>query len=158
MFLRDTFGSPAIVIGIIIGSRSVMGALMASQLVNLSKHFSYRRLIFLSFIILALSLMIVPFTHNQWMLVVSAALYGISFGILRPSLQYLLLDYAPEDLRTTFASTMNFGMRISQTISPVFAGILMAFISYKELYLIAGILSLIMAAYVFNTVALSRKT
>ena len=115
-------------------------------------------LIFFSFIILAISLLIVPFAYNQWMLIYSATFYGISFGILRPSLQYLLLDYAPKELRTTFASAMNCGMRISQTISPVFAGFLMVFISYKELYLISAGLSLIMATYVLSTVALSKKT
>jgi MFS family permease len=83
--------------------------------------------------------------------------YGGSFGILRPSLQYLLLDYAPEDLRSTFASAINFGLRVSQTISPVFAGLLMIFSSYKQLYILAATLALLMALYALTAVSLRKN-
>jgi len=127
---------------------------MASQLTRLSSYLSYRTLIFLSFLALTLALLIIPFVENQWMIIVSATFYGISFGILRPLTQYLMVDYAPEDLRSTFASAINFGLRVSQTISPVFAGLLLVFSSYNELYLTAAILAFLMACYALTTVSL----
>ncbi len=154
LFLSDTFNSPALTIGIIIGSRAIMGTVMASQLTRLSSYLSYRTLIFLSFLALTLALLIIPFVENQWMIIVSATFYGISFGILRPLTQYLMVDYAPEDLRSTFASAINFGLRVSQTISPVFAGLLLVFSSYNELYLTAAILAFLMACYALTTVSL----
>ena len=157
LFLNDTFNSPAIVIGIILGSRAIMGVLVATQLSGLALYFSYRTLICFAFLILALGLAIIPFVRNQWMLVFTAMCYGGSFGILRPSLQYLLLDYAPEDLRSTFASAINFGLRVSQTISPVFAGLLMIFSSYKQLYILAATLALLMALYALTAVSLRKN-
>jgi len=156
LFLNDTFNSPAIVIGIILGSRAIMGVLVATQLSGLALYFSYRTLICFAFLILALGLAIIPFVRNQWMLVFTAICYGGSYGILRPSLQYLLLDYAPEDLRSTFASAINFGLRVSQTISPIFAGLLMIFSSYKQLYILAATLALLMALYALTAVSLRK--
>jgi len=122
LFLKDTFDSPALLIGVIIAARATMGVLMASQLARITRHFSYRTIIFCAFMAIAIGMAIVPFATNQWTLMITAMCYGGSFGLLRPSLQYLLLDHAPEDLRSTFASAINFGLRVSQTISPVCAG------------------------------------
>jgi len=157
LFLNDTFNSPAIVIGTILGFRAIMGALVASQLANLVFYFSYRTLICFAFFVLALGLAIIPFVQNQWMLVFTAMCYGGSFGILRPTLQFLLLDHAPEDLRSTFASAINFGLRVSQTISPVFFGLLMIFSSYKQLYILLTTLALLMAIYTLTAVSLRKN-
>jgi MFS transporter, ACDE family, multidrug resistance protein len=154
LFLKDTFDSPSILIGVIIAARATMGVLMASQLARLTRHFSYRTLIFWAFMVMAIGMAIVPFAQNQWTLMITAMCYGGSFGILRPSLQFLLLDHAPEDLRSTFASAINFGLRISQTISPVVAGLFLIIGSYTELYIGAAFLALFMALYALTAVSL----
>ena len=157
LFLHDTFNSPVMVIGIILGSRATMGALVASQLTTLASYFSHRMLICFSFLFLALGLAIIPFVQNQWMLIFTAICYGGSFGILRPTLQYLMLDHAPEDLRSTFASAVSCGLRVSQTISPIFVGLLMAFYSYDQLYVLAATLAVLMAIYALTAVSLRKN-
>ena len=157
LFMHDTFNSPTMIIGIVLGFRAIMGALVASQLASLASYFSYRMLICFAFLILALGLTIIPFIQNQWMLVFTAMCYGGSFGILRPTLQSLLLDHAPEDLRSTFASAISFSLRVSQTISPIFVGLLMVFSSYKQLYILAATLALLMAIYTLTAVSLRKN-
>jgi MFS family permease len=158
LFLNDTFNSPEILIGLIIGTRATMGVVMASQLDRITRHFSYRTLIFCAFLIMAVGMGIVPFATNQWMLVVTAMCYGGSYGILRPTLQYLMLEYAPEDLRSTFASSINFGLRISQTASPIFAGLFLITGTYNSLYFVASVLAILMALFSLKATSLRNNS
>ena len=141
LFLKDNFNSPEYLIGIIIGCRAVVGVAVASQLTQLSYYISYRSLVFVAFLMMAFGLAIVPLANNQWALMITSMCYGGSFGILRPSFQYLLLEHAPKELRSTFASASNFGLRLAQTVSPVFAGLFLVFGTYKSLYITVAILA-----------------
>ncbi len=154
LFLKDTFDSPAVLIGLIIASRSTMGVLTASQLSWLTRHFSYRTLIFSSFFATSVGMAWVPFADNVWMIIFTAMCYGGAFGILRPSLQVILLEHAPEDLRTTFVSALNFGLRVAQTTSPVFAGLYLIIGTYNGLYITAAVLAGLMAIYSLTAVSL----
>ena len=154
LFLNDSFSSPALLIGVILASRSTMGVLTASQLFRLTRHFSYRSLIFASFMAMALGMAAVPFATNQWMIIFTAMCYGGAFGVLRPSLQVILLEHAPDDLRTTFVSALNFGLRMAQTISPVMAGLFLIVGTYGGLYMTAAILSCLMALFSFFALSL----
>jgi len=156
LLLNDRFNSSGILIGLIIATRATMGAAMASQLARLTRLYSYRTLVFWAFLVMAIGMTFVPFADSQWMLIITAMCYGGSFGILRPSLQILLLNHAPEDLRSTFISTMNLGLRIAQTTSPVCAGLLLVSGSYNNLFIIAGALSAFMAIFSLTAVSLKR--
>ena len=154
LFLKDTFDSPAVFIGLIIASRSTMGVLTASQLTRLTQHFSYRTLIFCAFLSMSIGMAAVPFADNAWMIIFTAMCYGGAFGVLRPSLQIILLEHAPEDLRTTFVSALNLGLRIAQTTAPVFAGLYLIIGTYTGLYVTAAVLAGLMALYSLTAVSL----
>ncbi len=154
LFLKDTFNSPELLIGIIIAARSTMGVLTASQLARLTTRYSYRTLICLAFLTLMSGMLVVPFATNQWMLIFTAMCYGGAFGILRPTLQLLLLDHAPDDLRSTFIAASNFGLRLAQTTSPVFAGLFLISGTYFGLYITAAILALLMALFSLTAISL----
>ena len=68
-----------------------------------------------------------------------------------------MLDHAPEDLRSTFASAVSFGLRVSQTISPIFVGLLITFCSYNQLYILAATLAVLMAVYKLPAVSLRKN-
>ena len=157
IFLKDTFNTPETIIGIIVGSRAVMGVITATRLSIISKYFSYRIIIFVSFLTLAVGMLIIPYSNNQWVIILTTMCYGGAFGLLRPSLQYLLLEHAPTNLRSTFASASNFGLRLSQTLSPIFAGLYLTFGSFKGLYILAAILAIFMAIFSLTATSLKAK-
>jgi len=154
IFLKDTFNTPEIIIGIIVGFRAVMGVITATRLATISKYFSYRIIIFVSFLVLAAGMITIPYANNQWFVLFTSMCYGGAFGLLRPSLQYLLLEHAPINLRSTFASASNFGLRLSQTLSPIFAGLYLTFGSFKGLYILATILAIFMALFSLTATSL----
>jgi MFS family permease len=157
IFLKDTFNTPETIIGIIVGSRAVMGVITATRLSIITKYFSYRIIIFISFITVAVGMLIIPYSSNQWVIILTTMCYGGAFGLLRPSLQYLLLEHAPTNLRSTFASASNFGLRLSQTLSPIFAGLYLTFGSFEELYILAAILAIFMAIFSLTATSLRAK-
>ena len=157
IFLKDTFNTPETIIGIIVGSRAVMGVITATRLSIITKYFSYRIIIFVSFLTLAVGMLIIPYSNNQWVIILTTMCYGGAFGLLRPSLQYLLLEHAPTNLRSTFASASNFGLRLSQTLSPIFAGLYLTFGSFEGLYILAAILAIFMAIFSLTATSLKAK-
>ena len=157
IFLKDTFDTPETIIGIIVGSRAVMGVITATRLSIITKYFSYRIIIFVSFLTLAVGMLIIPYSNNQWVIISTTMCYGGAFGLLRPSLQYLLLEHAPTNLRSTFASASNFGLRLSQTLSPIFAGLYLTFGSFEGLYILAAILAIFMAIFSLTATSLKAK-
>ena len=157
IFLKDTFNTPETIIGIIVGSRAVMGVITATRLSIITKYFSYRIIIFVSFLTLAVGMLIIPYSNNQWVIILTTMCYGGAFGLLRPSLQYLLLEHAPTNLRSTFASASNFGLRLSQTLSPIFAGLYLTFGSFEGLYVLAAILAIFMAIFSLTATSLKAK-
>ena len=157
IFLKDTFNTPETIIGIIVGSRAVMGVITATRLSIITKYFSYRIIIFVSFLTLAVGMLIIPYSNNQWVIISTTMCYGGAFGLLRPSLQYLLLEHAPTNLRSTFASASNFGLRLSQTLSPIFAGLYLTFGSFEGLYILAAILAIFMAIFSLTATSLKAK-
>ena len=157
IFLKDTFNTPETIIGIIVGSRAVMGVITATRLSIITKYFSYRIIIFVSFLTLAVGMLIIPYSNNQWVIILTTMCYGGAFGLLRPSLQYLLLEHAPTNLRSTFASASNFGLRLSQTLSPIFAGLYLTFGSFERLYILAAILAIFMAIFSLTATSLKAK-
>ncbi|MDC0989552.1 MFS transporter [Rhodospirillales bacterium] len=157
IFLKDTFNTPETIIGIIVGSRAVMGVITATKLSIITKYFSYRIIIFVSFLTLAVGMLIIPYSNNQWVIILTTMCYGGAFGLLRPSLQYLLLEHAPTNLRSTFASASNFGLRLSQTLSPIFAGLYLTFGSFEGLYILAAILAIFMAIFSLTATSLKAK-
>ena len=157
IFLKDNFNTPETIIGIIVGSRAVMGVITATRLSIITKYFSYRIIIFVSFLTLAVGMLIIPYSNNQWVIILTTMCYGGAFGLLRPSLQYLLLEHAPTNLRSTFASASNFGLRLSQTLSPIFAGLYLTFGSFEGLYILAAILAIFMAIFSLTATSLKAK-
>lgn len=141
IFLADTFGTNALIIGIIVSARTVSGAGMATMLPRLSAWLSYRTIIALAFVAQGVGLGIVPFLPNDWSVMIAALLYGASFGVVRPALQVLMLENAPEDLRTTFSAGITFSLRLAQSIAPALAGALLVVADFSALFWVSAIIA-----------------
>lgn len=149
LYMKDTFDASEVVIGLVMGARAVSGVFMAGGLPWAEGRFSQRSLVAVSFVGMAISSAIVPFAPNIWGLLASSILYGAAFGVVRPMLQLKLLDLSPPDLRATLSSAGTFALRLGQAISPVMAGLYLAFGSYDGMYLWFGAIALGFAIYAF---------
>jgi ACDE family multidrug resistance protein len=134
IFLADTVATNAFFNGVIVSARTVSGSTASALLGRFAQRFSYRSLIVIAFLAQAVGLGIVPLLPNDWSVMITGLLYGGAFGVVRPALQLLMLENAPEDLRTTFSASISFSLRIAQTIGPAAAGALLAFADFGVLF------------------------
>ena len=154
IFLDSTFGTGALFIGIIVAARSVSGALMSTQLLRLLRMLSPRRLVATAFLVQSAGLAVVPFLPNDWSVVIAALAYGAAFGVVRPALQIMMLENAPEDLRATFGAGITVSLRVAQVIGPFVAGLVVGTWGFEPLFFGAAIIPLFLAVYALNAVAL----
>ena len=156
LFLKDSFATPEILIGVVLSARSVSGVIVASKLNAFTDRYSYRTLITTAFMALGLGMAMVPFMPNVWAIMVTAVIYGGTFAIVRPSLQLLLIEIAPDDLRATFASAGSFFLRLGQTLAPIAAGAMLVLGGYQGLYFGAAACAFLFAGFAATAVVLRR--
>jgi ACDE family multidrug resistance protein len=156
LYLKDTFATPEILIGVVLAARSVSGVIVATQLSKFTERYSYRTLISGAFVALGTGMVIVPFLPSVWAVMLTAVIYGGSFAIIRASLQLLLIEIAPSDLLATFTSAGSFFLRFGQTIAPIAAGFMIVLGGYQALYFAAAAFAFLFAGYAATAVVLRR--
>ena len=157
-FLANNFATGPLIIGLIVGARSVSGALMSSRITWLMRTVPPRWLIFGAFLVQAAGLAVVPVLPNDWSVMIAALCYGGAFGIVRPALQIMMLENAPEDLRATFGGGIAVSLRFAQTIGPFFAGLVIGAWGFGPLFFGAAAVPLLLALYALRAEALKPAT
>ncbi|NQS98108.1 MAG: MFS transporter [candidate division Zixibacteria bacterium] len=117
------FGKSPFVIGIIMSCASLSTALTASQLGKLVKIYSERTLLKTAYLLYALSMLMVPFIHNVWLLLIPIMIFGVGNGINFPIIQTLLAGMAPINQRAAVMSLNGMVLRLGQTLGPILIGI-----------------------------------
>ena len=153
-FLANNFATGSLIIGIIVGARSVSGAIMSSRITWLMRTVPPRWLIFSAFLVQSAGLAVVPLLPNDWSVMIAALCYGGAFGIVRPALQIMMLENAPEDLRATFGGGIAVSLRFAQTIGPFIAGLVIGAWGFGPLFFGAAAVPLLLALYALRAEAL----
>ncbi len=129
-----SLGASGAVIGVILASMEVSLALVASQLGLLTRRFSEITLIKVSFIICGLALLISPFIHNAWLLIIPMFVFGGAQGLALPSLQTMFARLAPEDNRGGFMAINITIQSLGRALGPAMAGIGIAFLGIQGVF------------------------
>ena len=147
--MRDKFGSPVFIIGIVMSSTSVFAAITASQLGRLTKKISYRNLLLLSFGLYIIILISVPFVNNILLLLIPAAILGVANGLNMPVMQTILAGLAPAEQRAAFMSVNGMVLRIGQTIGPLYTGLFYGIAGLKGAFFLSLIPVVVVAILIF---------
>ncbi len=126
ILIGHSFGAPPFSIGLIMSTMSLITALTSSQLGKLARAYSKRTLLKTAFFLYALSLVVIPFIPNLWLLLIPTVIFGIAHGLNIPSIQTLLAELAPIQYRAAFMSINGMVLRLGQTLGPVFMGAIFA--------------------------------
>ena len=71
-------------------------------------------------------MLILSFANQWWHLFVPLVTFGMAHGILIPTIQTLLVGFAPLNERAGFMSINSLVLRIGQTFGPLFIGLFYA--------------------------------
>ena len=154
IFMAEKFHASALIIGLILSVRVVVGAVLAMAMGWLSGKFREVTLLRLSLASLCLSILWLPFADSIWGMIGPAILAGAATGVGFPAFQSLLVREAPPDVRAGVMAANSVIGRVGQTMGPIFAGLLFTLGGANTLFF-AGAL-FIVAMWIFLFLALRR--
>jgi MFS transporter, ACDE family, multidrug resistance protein len=144
--VEERFSAPPYVIGLLMSSMSLTTAVTASQLGRLSRRFTEVSLFRFAFVLYAISLLLIPFFGNIYLLLVPLVIFGVAQGLNLPSIQTLLAGLAPIEYRGAFMSLNGMALRTGQTIGPVLMGMVYTMGGIGAVYYAGAAVSLLMLA------------
>lgn len=148
LFLDEKFSAKPYEIGLILSFASVATAIVSTQLGKLSSLFSYQKLLIMVNGIYILSMIIIPFTDNQWWMLLPSGLFGMAQGINIPAVQNLLAGSAPLEYRAAFLSANGTILRLGQTMGPVIIGAVYTGIGMDATFYAGALIALFMGIIV----------
>lgn len=143
-FMKQSFDSSAVIIGLFMSAMSVASGLISSQLGKLSKKYAKKRLLITAFILYTLSLTMLPFVQNIWMVLIPAFIYGMANGLNIPTIQGLLASLSPLEYRAAFMSANGMVLRLGQTLGPIIMGAIYVLWGVIGTFFAGAVLSIVM--------------
>ncbi len=122
VFIGNRFSTSPALIGLVMSGMSLVTGITSSQLGRLIRIFSDYRLLKISYILYALGLLLIPFSHSLWFMVLPIMFFGLAHGTNIPIIQALIAGEAPMQYRGVFMSINGMVLRLGQTIGPLLMG------------------------------------
>lgn len=121
LYLQETLGLGTIPNGILLATRALGAALISAfGSKRLAKRWSYGSAIALGFGLMGLSLFAIPLLKQFPLLLLSAMLFGVGFGLVLPNLYSDLSNIAPQSVRSSILAIAIGTSFLGQFLSPVF--------------------------------------
>ncbi|MCP5107076.1 MAG: MFS transporter [bacterium] len=120
--MKKNFESQSGVIGLFMATMSVATGIVSTLLGRLVKKYSKKKLLLTAFILYTLSMAILPFMPNLWLLLVPTLLFGAANGLNIPTVHAFLARLAPQENRAAFMSANGTVLRLGQTLGPMLMG------------------------------------
>lgn len=148
ILLDERFGALPVTIGLIISSASIFAGAAASQLGRITAVISEAWLIRLGCVLYAVCFALTPLLHDKWLLILPMAVFGLAQGATLPSVTTLLNRMAPGRYRAGYMAMYGTLLRLGQTVGPLLAGGLHAWLGMDSVFWAASLLALAMLATV----------
>jgi ACDE family multidrug resistance protein len=140
--LEGTFGASSLAIGLMMSGRSIVNALIASQLGRLTRLLTASTLLKVSFVLYALAFVMIPVAPSLWMMAIATLILGTAEGLYWPSSQALLGSLAPAEHRAGFMSLNDTVLKLGQTLGPLLMGGAFGLWATQGVFALAAALSL----------------
>lgn len=122
----ERLGATDFQIGLFMSGFSVVTAITSSQLKVINRFLKPKKQLTVSFILYMISMLILSFAGNWWVLIIPLVTFGLGHGMLIPGIQTLLVGFAPLNERAGFMSINGMVLRLGQTLGPLFIGVFYA--------------------------------
>ncbi len=123
LMMKERMTSNSFIIGITISLMSFTTALTSTQLGKISKYLQNRSLLLISTGLYAVSMIMIAYTYSIYLLIVPLLLFGMGQGLFIPTIQTMLVGFAPIEERAVFMSVNSMVLRTGQTFAPLIIGI-----------------------------------
>ncbi len=123
IYLKQTLGLGALMNGMVLASRALGAALISAfGARQLASRLGPKKAIEVGLVLMAMTLVSIPFLHQLHWILVAAISFGAGFGIALPTLYNSLADCSPKELRSSVLAAGTGAGFLGQFISPVLLG------------------------------------
>lgn len=147
--LENEFQLTTLFIGLVISSMSITTAISSSLTGYLTRRFTQRNLLLVSYSIYIISMSLIPFANHILLVVLISLMAGFSHGISMPNVQTLLVSMAPLNERAAFMSLNTVVLRTGQTLGPLFMGFWYSVSGTDATFIAAACVAFIMLSITF---------
>ncbi|WP_033365266.1 MFS transporter [Mastigocladopsis repens] len=162
LYLKATIGAGAALNGVVLASRAVGAAsISAFGARQFAQSFGLERSTALGFGLMAVTLGTIPFLRQLGLIVLTAVLFGVGFGIVLPNLYNALANLAPAKLRSSVLAAGTGAGFLGQFLCPILLGPVLSYGRLEEVFytaasvcLVAGLLLFLVAT---NTKYVNRN-
>jgi MFS family permease len=140
----ERLGATDFQIGLFMSLFSVVTAITSSQLKVINRYLKPKKQLTIGFILYFVSMLILSFAGNWWLLIVPLITFGMGHGMLIPGIQTLLVGYAPLNERAGFMSINGMVLRLGQTLGPLFISLFYAIGGISTAFLGGGVVAVAM--------------
>jgi len=124
LLLAESFGAMPLIIGLSITISSLVTVVTSSQLGKITKKYSERTLLKVTFLIYGSAMVLIPLVPKLILFLIPVGLFGIAHGLNIPCFQTLLAGLAPMEYRGAFMSLNGMVLRLGQTLGPPLMGVI----------------------------------
>ncbi|MBE9076219.1 MFS transporter [Romeria aff. gracilis LEGE 07310] len=123
LYLKAAIGASSLFNGIVLAARSLGAALISALGASrLAKTVGVNGAIAIGFLCMALSLVAIPNLVHEPLILLSALLFGIGFGLVMPNFYSALADRSPEAQRAGIVAIGTGAASLGQFLSPLLFG------------------------------------
>ncbi|MBN2520545.1 MAG: MFS transporter [Bacteroidales bacterium] len=123
LLLEERFKANSFIIGLVMSIMSLTTAFTSSQLGRVNKLFRFGNILIFSFAVYAIALIFIGFSKSWIMIILPVMTFGLGHGLLIPTIQNMLVGFAPIRERATFMSLNSMVLRLGQTFGPLVIGL-----------------------------------
>ncbi len=149
--IAHRFGGSSLEIGIIVGFSPVISTIMSTQAVRIRRLLTFRQMIVIGLILSGVGVSLNVSMPGLWYLLIPAFIRGLAQGVLNPSVNTLVAEFAPHDTRAAVMALNSTMFRIGQTIAPPIFGLIYA-VGGMDVVFHAGTAMLVLTAIVVGVV------
>lgn len=148
LYLKATIGAGAVLNGIVLGSRAVgAAAISAFGARKLSKKLGLFKATAVGFGLMAVTLAMIPLLSQLNLILITAVLFGMGFGIVLPNLYNALANLAPAKLRSSVLAAGTGAGFLGQFISPILLAPLLNYGGLENIFYAAASLAVVAAVF-----------
>jgi len=122
ILLENRLQSSSLTIGLIMSIAAVTMSAVAAFIGKINRLLHPRNILIAGIIFYFVSMVLYSFSFSYWFIVFPALLFGIAQGMMIPTLQTLLVGFAPLEQRAAFMSVNSMVLRFGQTVGPMIIG------------------------------------
>ncbi|MEM9922250.1 MAG: MFS transporter [Cyanobacteria bacterium P01_D01_bin.50] len=123
LHFKETIGADTVLNGAILASRAVGAAVISAVGASkLAKHLGSANAIALGFTLMAVTLIAIPLVEQVYLILPTAIIFGMGFGIVMPNLYDALSKSSPKEVRASVLAIGTGASNLGQFFSPIFLG------------------------------------